>query len=69
METVTLEDSQSTSQEGADAGTPGRLIDAAVTRRGLLRGAALAGTGEGMFGTVNTLIVTPTKVDLTPLLT
>jgi hypothetical protein len=24
---------------------------------------------EGMFGMVNTLIVTPTKVDLTPLLT
>jgi manganese oxidase len=45
METVTLQDSQSTPEHSADGGTPTGLIDAAVTRRGFLRGAALAGTG------------------------
>ena len=58
MDTATPPDPQATSQLVADAGGPAGLIDAAVTRRGT----------EGMFGMVSTLIVTPTKVDLTPLL-
>ena len=45
METVTPQDPETKSQPVADAGEPAGLIDAAVTRRGFLRGAALAGTG------------------------
>jgi len=39
------QDLQTTSQPVADAGEPAGLVDSAVTRRGFLRGAALAGTG------------------------
>src|SRR5512140_1654087 len=45
METVTTHDPQSTPEHAADGETSAGLIDAAVTRRGFLRGAALAGTG------------------------
>ena len=45
MDTATPPDPQATSQPVADAGEPAGLVDSAVTRRGFLRGAALAGTG------------------------
>jgi len=46
MDTVTPQDSPTTSGSVTiDADGPAGLIDAAVTRRGFLRGAALAGTG------------------------
>lgn len=45
MDTVTPQDSQTMPQPANDAGGPTGLIDATVTRRGFLRGAALAGTG------------------------
>ena len=45
MDTVTPQDPQTPSRPVADANEPAGIIDAAVTRRGFLRGAALAGTG------------------------
>jgi len=45
MDTVTPQDPQTTSQRVPDPDGPAGLIDAAVSRRGFLRGAALAGTG------------------------
>ena len=45
MDTVTPQDPQTTSQPVPDPDGPAGLIDAAVSRRGFLRGAALAGTG------------------------
>jgi FtsP/CotA-like multicopper oxidase with cupredoxin domain len=79
METVTLQDSQSAPERSADADTlgvnPGERHDVIVDvdRPGVWAFHChilphVEGT-EGMFGMVNTLIVTPTKVDLTPLLT
>ncbi len=45
METVTINDSQRAPDPDAAPSTPPGLVDVAVTRRGFLRGAALAGTG------------------------
>jgi len=45
METVTPQDPETTTHSVSDASEPAGIIDAAVTRRGFLRGAALAGTG------------------------
>lgn len=45
MDTVTPQDPRIPSRPVADASEPAGIIDAAVTRRGFLRGAALAGTG------------------------
>src|SRR5450759_4020795 len=45
MDTVTPQNPRTPSRPVADASEPAGIIDAAVTRRGFLRGAALAGTG------------------------
>jgi hypothetical protein len=45
MDTVTPQDPRIPSRPVADASEPAGIIDAAVTRRGFLRGGALAGAG------------------------